>query len=115
MTKTTPIHYIVLMCLLITFTLIAVSTASASEVTGNLSSVASSNTQSTSTISDTVSSGNSGGSTGGSSTLAPSGSVLGVATTTPNFPNAGNNPHRTSQAFGIWSKLITFFRLTLAL
>ena len=94
--------------LLLAFALVGVSFASASEVTGTLSSEATANSPTVGDISGTVSggsngggssSGSSGGATrgvgGGSADPSPDGAVLGVdtdAVSAPAFPNAGFAP-----------------------
>lgn len=94
----------------------------ASEVTGTLSSDASSNSDTSGNISGTVSSGGGGSSSGGnlssgsngsSLSNAPSGSVLGASTDniqTPGFPNAGFAPTEVNTAPTYWSAMIAFFR-----
>ncbi len=100
------------------------ATVQASEVTGILSSDATSNTQTSGNISGTVlsdSGGSSGGSSsrgrGGSSSNSPSGQVLGAAdsTATPSFPNAGYAPEEVVTHETIWSTLVIFFKSVISI
>lgn len=117
MTKTTTISYISF--LLIAGSLVGITAAQASEVTGTLSSDASSNTQESGNISGSVTGGSSsgGGSSGGRSNRGndaadePSGEVLGASTdaVVPGFPNAGFAPEEDMSDSTLWSRVITFF------
>lgn len=118
MTKTITTSYIALV--LMAAALIGVTAAQASEVTGTLSSDASSNTQTSSNISGTVTSASSGGSSssgGGSnrsnnSSSEPSGEVLGASAdnlAAPGFPNAGFTPEKANSVSSLWSRMVSFF------
>lgn len=124
MTKTTTTSFVAVA--LMASALIGVTTAHASEVTGTLSSDASSNEETSGNISGTVTGASSGSSSGGgssssggrsnrsndsSSTDAPDGEVLGASTdtVTPGFPNAGFNPVEETPVPTLWSRIVTFF------
>lgn len=116
MTKTILASYGTLVCMAIA--MVGVTTVHASEVTGNLSSDTSNNTQTNGSIGGTVSDGSSGSSGGGSrsgggsSSRSPSGSVLGASTNntqTPSFPNAGVSPKDASLDPTLWSRIKTLF------
>jgi hypothetical protein len=116
MTKTTLTSYGTLLCMAIAT--IGVVPAHASEVTGTLSSQASSNPSTSGNISGTVESERSGSSGGRSrrstSTNQPSGSVLGASTNsgqTPSFPNAGVSPKDAeSTTHSLWTSIKAFFK-----
>lgn len=117
MTKITATSYIAF--LLMAGSLVGVTATQASEVTGTLSSDASSNTQTSGNISGTVTGESSGGgsSSGGrsnrnnNSSDEPSGEVLGASTDTivPGFPNAGFAPEGETPVPTLWSRMIIFF------
>lgn len=115
--------------------LTGMTTVQASEVTGTLSSNASSDSQTsgniggtvssnpgtTGNLEGTVSSGNGGSSSGGgggggrsgSSSNAPSGAVLGesvINTQAPSFPNAGVEPELSHANQSFWLRIMTLLR-----
>ena len=127
MTKKIITSYTAILCMSMALALVGATYAHASEVTGTLSSDASSNSGTSGNISGTVSSSGGGGSSSGGSrsiggsrnsgnnlSNAPSGSVLGANTNntiqSPGFPNAGFAPTEVNNAPTYWSAMIAFFR-----
>lgn len=123
MTTSKLTSYTAFLCLALLFA--GATSVSASEVTGTLSSDASttSSTEATSgNITGTVTSGSSGGSGGGGSrgstasgdlSDAPSGSILGATTdnsTAPGFPNTGTAPTESSASQSLWLAVMSFLK-----
>jgi hypothetical protein len=130
MTKKTISIYPTFIVIAVALAMSGAITASASEVTGTLSSDTSNDSGTTGTLGGTVSDNSSGsnGSNGGSSrssrnngsgTLldAATGTVLGASTDNvqaPRFPNAGFAPNERLPQRTVWSTLVGFLRNTIS-
>lgn len=125
MTKKILTSYVLLTVLI--FAASSVTQVEAAEVTGTLSSVSSSNTETGGNLSGTVSNDDGGGSSSGgsrsggrrggsSSSTPPPGAVLGISTTTtttiytPGFPNAGEGPDDAGIVSTLWSDIVSYLR-----